>query len=534
MKYHAIQYVILILVIAGCDSKTNELSSEVQAQSVQIIQKQTPVLTLKEGNQVLGMKINAGKSNAEVKEININLAGTSDLKDLENIKVIYRGPYQRDSVQFGKTLPPSRNLSFKGNISLTSGSGFFSVMVKLKDNADILHSLVARCTDIKTREATIVPGPDYEPMKLRLGTALCQHYEDGVHTYRIPGIVRTNNGTLLAIFDRRIEARRDPQGIANIGLKRSTDGGKTWEPVQIILDRGNWGGLEPRMNGITDACILVNTRNNDIFVGALWMHGQWINGVWEGIPSDPNAALGKKRGSQPGYTEKETCQFLITKSIDDGKSWSEAVNMTEIKRKEWPLYAVAPTNGITLEDGTLVFPSKVPGNTGLTYSKDGGQTWKVSNLGPETNGVENAIVQLDDGSIMMNARRAGESEYRTVYTTPDLGNTWIEHPTNGTVLAGPGCLGSLYKHIYYQDGEKKSILFFSNPNSKDNREKMTIRASFDEGLTWPEKHWILLDEEKGAYSSITSVDDQTIGIMYEGSQADITFQKIAVSEFIKQ
>ncbi|MCK4676897.1 MAG: exo-alpha-sialidase [Bacteroidales bacterium] len=536
MKNHAIKYIILFLVLVDCDNKIDELSSkvtELHAQSVEIIQKQIPVLTLKEGNPVLIMKINAGKTNAKVNEINIDLTGTSDLKDLENIKIFYRGENLQDSIQFGKTLSPSQKLSFKGKLSLTSDSGYFSVIVKLKDNADILHSMVVRCTDMKTSDATIIPDAKYEPLKLRFGTALCQHFEDGVHTYRIPGIVRTNNGTLLAIFDRRLEARRDPQGVVNIGLKRSTNGGKTWDPVRVILDRGSWGGLHPRMNGITDACIIVNTENNDIFVGALWMHGQWVNGVWEGEPGDPNAELGRKKGSMPGMTEKETCQFLLTKSTDDGITWSEAINMTKIKKPEWRLYALSPTNGITLEDGTLVFPSKVPGNVSLTYSKDGGQTWKVSNLGPKTNGVENAIVQLDDGSIMLNARRMGESSYRTVYTTPDLGKTWIEHHTNSTVLAGPGCLGSLYKHIYYLNGEKKSILFFSNPNSKNKREMITIRASFDEGTTWPEKNWILLDEEIGAYSSITSVDDQTIGIMYEGSQSDITFQKIAITEFIK-
>ena len=533
MKYHAIRLIILFLVIAGCDNIINEPSSEVHAQSVEIIQKQIPVLTLKEGNQVLLMKIYPGKTNAEIREINIDLTGTSNLKDLENIKLFYRGLYLQDSIQFGNTLSPSAKLSFKGNQSLSSHSGQFIVLVKLRNNANILHSMVARVTEVKTSDVTIVPDENYKPLKLRFGTALCQHNEDGVHTYRIPGIVRTNNGTLLAIFDRRVEARRDPQGWCNIGLKRSTDGGKTWEPARIILDRGSWGGLDPRMNGVTDACILLNTENNEIIVGALWMHGHWVNGVWEGKPSDPNAELGRKKGSGPGMTEKETCQFLITKSTDDGITWSEAMNMTKIKKPEWRFYAVSPTNGITLEDGTLVFPSKVPGNVSLTYSKDGGQTWKVSKLGPEANGVENAIVQLDDGSIMMNARRAGESKYRTVYTTPDLGQTWIEHPTNGTVLAGAGCLGSLYKHIYSQNGEKKSILFFSNPNSKNKRERMTVRASFDEGMTWPEESWILLDEARSAYSSITSVDDQSIGIMYEGSQSDMTFQKIAISEFIK-
>ena len=77
------------------------------------------------------------------------------------------------------------------------------------------------------------------------------------------------------------------------------------------------------------------------------MHGQWINGKWEGIPINPNAELGGKPASMPGMTEKETCQFLLAKSTDDGKSWSEAVNMTKIKKPEWPLYALSPTNGLT-------------------------------------------------------------------------------------------------------------------------------------------------------------------------------------------
>ena len=526
MKDLAIKFLILFLALTGIESR-------IHAQSVEIIQKQIPVLTLKEGNPVLTVKVNAGKNNATVQVINIDLTGTSDLNDLENVKIFYRGDNLKDSIQFGKTLSPSQKLSFKGNVSLTSGTGYFSVIVKLKDDADILHSMVARCTDIKTNDATIIPDAKYKMLKLRFGTALCQHWEDSVHTYRIPGIVRTDNGTLLAIFDRRLEAHRDPQGVANIGLKRSTDAGRTWEPVRVILDRGNWGSLPPRMNGVTDACILVNTRNNDIFVGALWMHGQWINGKWEGIPSNPNAELGRKKASMSGMTEKETCQFLLTKSTDDGKSWSEAVNMTKIKKPEWPLYALSPTNGITLEDGTLVFPAKVPGNVCLTYSKDGGQSWMVSNLGPKTNGAENAIVQLSDGSIMLNARAMDQSDYRTVYTTPDLGKTWIEHPTNSKVLIEPGCHGSLYKHTYTLNGEKKSILLFSNPNSVKKRVRMTIKVSFDEGMTWPKKNWILLDEETGAYSSITSVNDKTVGILYEGSQAQMTFQKIALSELIK-
>jgi sialidase-1 len=509
------------------------------SQSVEIIQKQSPVLTFKEGNTVLTLEVNAGKTSTDVREINLALTGTSDLNDLENVRIYYHGEKQQNSIQFGETMSPSNSMIFRDMVSLSSGTGIFSVVVKLRDDADILHSMVVRVKQLITADGTILPDKKYKPLTLRFGTALRQHMQNGVHTYRIPGIVRTNNGTLLAIFDRRLEARRDPQGWINIGLIRSTDGGKTWEPDRIILDRGYWGGLHPRYNGVSDANILVNRGNNHIYVGALWMHGHWIDGVWEGEPGDPNAELGRKTGSLPGMTERETSQFLLTKSTDDGKTWSVPVNMTKIKKPEWPLYAPAPTNGITLDDGTLVFPSKVPGNVALTYSKDGGQTWTVSNPGPRTAGVENAIVQLEDGSIMLNARRKQGSSYRTVYTTPDLGKTWIEHPSSGKVLADPGCLGSLYKHVYYLNGQKKSILFFSNPNSKERRERMTIRASFDEGMTWPEENWILLDEGRSAYSSITSVDDQTIGILYEvrepGSDGvSLTFQKLSISELTKK
>lgn len=524
-------FIFLVFVIAMLVMASNSFS-----QSIEIIQQQIPVLTHKDDNVVLTIKANTGIPGMEVREINLDLTGTTDLNDVENIRIFSHGEDMQDSIQFGKTMLPSKTIHFTDKVSRAAATVYFSVVVKLKDDADILHRIEVRVTDLATSDGMIVPDTHYEPLRLRFGTALQQHMDDGVHTYRIPGLVRTNHGTLLAIFDRRLEARRDPQGLCNIGLNRSTDGGKTWEPVQIILDRGYWGGLHPRYNGVTDACILVNTQNNDIFVGALWMHGQWINGVWEGEPSDPDAELGRKSASMQGMTEKETCQFLLTKSTDDGISWSEPVNMTKIKKPEWRLYAVSPTNGITLDDGTLVFPSKVPGKVALTYSKDGGQTWTVSNLGPSTAGVENAIVQLDDGSIMINARRKQDSSYRTVYTTPDLGETWNEHPTSGKVLADPGCLGSLHKHVYYLKGEKKSILFFSNPNSKDRREKMTIRASFDEGMTWPTESSILLDEGISAYSSIASVDDQTIGILYEVRQPDhdgvsLTFQKIDISEF---
>ena len=90
-------------------------------------------------------------------------------------------------------------------------------------------------------------------------------------------------------------------------------------------------------------------------------------------------------------------------------------------------------------------------------------------------------------------------------------------------------MASLYKHTYTENGVEKSILLFSNPSAKDGRYNMTVKVSFDDGMIWSPEHWILLDEGRGrGYSSLTSVDEQHIGILYEGSQADMIFQKIGV------
>ena len=214
------------------------------------------------------------------------------------------------------------------------------------------------------------------------------------------------------------------------------------------------------------------------------------------------------------------------------------------KNKEWWLWAPAPGHGITLRDGTLVFPTQGRDSTGrgfsnITWSKDNGKTWKTSTAASRGT-TENMVVQLRDGSVMINMRdgtnrtNSSGSNGRAIAVSPDLGKTWTSHPTSRGSLIEPACMASLHKHIYTENGEKKSILLFSNPNSKSGRHHMTIKVSFDDGASWPEKNWILLDEGLGrGYSCLTSVDEQTIGILYEGSQSDLIFQKIALNDLIK-
>ena len=209
--------------------------NQLYSKSVEIFQKQTPVLTLKESNQVMLFKLNTGKPNSIIRKITIDLTGTTDLNDLEQVIIIYRGEDQKDSILFGHAIAPYLKLNFTWEQALDSGTGYFGDLVKLRNSAEILHNMEARLVSITSGNEIILPEKSYKPLTLRFGIALCRHGEDNVHTYRIPGLAKTNEGTLLAVFDRRLEAHRDPQGAINIGLKRSIDGGRTWPEKNWIL-----------------------------------------------------------------------------------------------------------------------------------------------------------------------------------------------------------------------------------------------------------------------------------------------------------
>jgi sialidase-1 len=197
-----------------------------------------------------------------------------------------------------------------------------------------------------------------------------------------------------------------------------------------------------------------------------------------------------------------------------------------------------PGNGITTSNGTLVFPAqyvdsdRVPHST-ILWSKDHGSKWNLG-TGAKPNTTEAQVIELDDGSLMLNMRD-NKINYRSVYTTQNLGESWSKHPTSGEALIGPTCNADILKGEFTVNGSKKSIVLFVNPNSKENRDHMTIKASLDEGMTWPEKYWFLLDEGQGrGYPSMTQINDTTIGVLYEGSQADLVFQKINIDEVIKE
>lgn len=524
-----------------------------QQTSIEQNRVQIPVLKFKAFTTVLQFKLKSAVEKS-LKKVELEFGGTTNISDIDSVFLFSMAQDSTWNTNKAKLIEKKsltgKHLSFSFASPREVKNHYFLVAVKLSSNASLGNKISAGVKKVVFFESqSIIPPIDNNRQKQRIGLALRKGGDDGVVRYRIPGLARTNDNTLLALYDVRRDKSRDLQGNIDIGVSRSIDGGNTWEPMHIALDMGTYGNLPQKFNGVSDACILVDKNSDAIYIAGCWMHGvidEKTGKVVENLTSESTNWNHQWRnyGSLTGFDIKRTSQFLITKSIDDGKTWSEPLNITEqAKKNEWHLLAPAPGSGITLDDGTLIFPSQGKDKNQhpfscITYSKDGGLNWKTSE--PSfSNTTENMVVQLSDGSILQNMRdnrnRIDKSDKngRAIFTTKDLGKTWIQHPSHHNTLIEPVCMASIYKHTYIDvSGNQKSILLFSNPNSKHRRERMTIKVSFDEGKTWPEKYHLLLDELdlKGGYSSLTSINNNTIGILYEGSQAQMTFERIKLSE----
>lgn len=408
------------------------------------------------------------------------------------------------------------SISEKGT-NLKLGSSYFYVSVRLKKNTPLtaLFSPIVSSAQIGGKAVTIKNLGEDRP--LRVGVSVRNAGDNGVDSYRIPGLATAKDGTLLGVYDIRHTSSTDLQEDIEVGLSRSTDGGRTWLPMQTIISMRGYGSLPNSQNGVGDPAILVDEKSGRVWAIGLWAHGASANTAWFNL----------KQGIAP---EDEAAQIVVTYSDDNGKRWSEPINITsQVKDLKWFITLQGPGRGITMKDGTLVFAfqyvdtDRLPYST-IIYSKDGGKSWKAGN-GIISNTTEAQVVELSDGVLMINARdnRGGS---RRVMTTTDMGQSWIEHPSSRSALREPVCMASLLKTTY----QGKEILLFSNPDTLKSRSRMTIKVSTDNGLTWSKG--ILLDEEPGwGYSCLTHVDDESVGILYEGSRSEMTFQKIRLADF---
>lgn len=514
----------MVLSAAAC---TGPAPAELEVTASQRVH---PVLIRNEHNSLMRLTVESREPGHRVRSFTFRLSGTDDPKDIESLELFYSGDGEdlEAGNRFGDPAGPAPEVVFQGDQILPPGKYLFRLSVRLQPDADLGHRVDAVCTAVETSAGTVKPRDETPEVSKRIGVALRKHMEEGVHTYRIPALATTPKGTLLCVYDMRRRKSRDLQEDIDVGLSRSTDGGRTWGTQRVIMDMGEWGGLPQHENGIGDPGILVDPETGEIFVWAVWMWGKPGKHQWV------------EDGSEPGFDIARSAQVMRVRSRDDGLSWTRPRNLTrKLKQPEWWLFAPAPNQGIALSDGTLVMPTQGRDRTGypfanITYSRDHGATWTVSNHA-FSGGNESQAVQLADGSIMLNMRNDRKEPYRAVYVTRDLGQTWEPHPTNRKALVEPNCNGSLYRFDYREGGESKILLLFANPNSKEGRRHHTLKLSFDQGMTWPEEYQILLDEGRGrGYPSISRVDDRHVGIVYEGSQADLVFEKLSLDELLKR
>lgn len=520
------------------------------ADTVFIKNPQIPILIERHDNVLCYMRINAHEAKV-LDNVSVTFGQDVPLEQIKLVKLYYGGteaiqdggknrfaPVEYISAHApGKTLsvnpsyaikkseivPQKNSVLLTGNQNLYPGVNFFWVSIEMKLEASLLTKITAEVTGV-TADGQSLPVKCVSAPNVirRLGVGVRHAGDDGAAAFRIPGLVTTNKGTLLGVYDVRYNSSVDLQEHINIGLSRSIDGGKTWEKMRLPLAFGEYGGLPAAQNGVGDPSILVDTKTNTIWIVAAWTHGMGNQRAWW--------------SSQQGMDVNHTAQLVLVKSTDDGKTWSEPINITEqVKHPEWYFLLQGPGRGITMEDGTLVFPIQYIGkdripNAGIMYSKDRGETWTIHNHA-RTNTTEAQVAEVVPGTLMLNMRdnRGGS---RAVYTTSDLGMTWKEHESSRTALPEPVCMASLISVKAADNILGKDILIFSNPNTTNARKNITIKISLDGGNTWA--HQLLLDEgENWGYSCLTMVDKETIGILYESSVAHMTFQCIKLKDIVQ-
>ncbi len=335
---------------------------------------------------------------------------------------------------------------------------------------------------------------------------------DGYHTYRIPALAVTNDNTILAFCEGRKHQPSDTGDIALL-VKHSTDGGKTWSEQRVIWDdpQHTCGNPAPVIDRATGTIHLLMTWN---------------------------------RGDDPEHdivngASKDTRRVFATSSIDDGLTWARPREITaEVKRPNWTWYATGPGHGIQIQHGKcagrLVIPcDHIEAGTNdyyshVIFSDDKGENWQLGGRAPLPAVNECEVVEISGGRLLLNMRSylPGEN-VRQIAVSADGGLTWTDQRSDQALIE-PRCQASVIG--YANEGPSESeLILFANPASKTQRVNMTLRASLDDGHTWPSQ--IALHAGPSAYSDLAVAPDGPILCLYEGGDSHpYEFLRLALVE----
>ena len=333
----------------------------------------------------------------------------------------------------------------------------------------------------------------------------------GIKRYRIPGIVVTPKGTVLAYSEARKNGSAD-WGEIEIHLRRSADGGKTWEASKHIAHSGS------RIEG--------NPRKK-------------TGGEHEQTVNNPLAIVDRNTGTIEFLYCLNYARCFSMRSSDDGVTWSPPAEITAAfepfrAKYDWKVIATGPGHGIQLKTGRFIVPiwlayGKVgdhgPSATGTIFSDDHGRTWKAGDIAVPNDGEfispnETMLATLSDDRVMLVARSVSKPNRKIIAISPDGATGWSK-PAFHDQLWEPRCMASI---IAYPS--RPGTLLFSNPstrplddagkeisNGKGKRENLSIKLSRDDGKTWPVNR--TLDPGPSAYSDLAVLQDGTDLCLYE-------------------
>ena len=354
---------------------------------------------------------------------------------------------------------------------------------------------------------------------------------DGYACYRIPAIIRTPNGSLLAFAEGRTNGCSD-FGNVDIVLRTSNNNGVSWSPLKIVADFDTLQAGNPSP--------VVDRLDANFPVGRIFLAF--------------NTGIASEQETRKGNGLREV---WYTTSNNNGLTWSDPTNITTSVHRplrpdidpaynfadDWRSYAIAPGHAIQLTNdryaGRLLFPANHSEGDPLDrfdeyrshvfFSDDHGRTWQLGGSVDVPSANEAIAAELDDGRVMLNIReQSGRERKRLVATSSDGGATW-ENIHFDDALPGPVCQASILNVTL---GDGRSALLFSNPASTERRERMTIRTSFDSGETWPIAHEI--DAGPSAYSDLVGLADGQIGLLYErGNDGGIVFWSGTIASLAK-
>ena len=339
-------------------------------------------------------------------------------------------------------------------------------------------------------------------------TQLATSGEGGYPCYRIPALVVTPAGTLLAAYDGRPNPD-DLPGPIDLLLRRSHDNGDTWEPQEVLR---TGVGLE----GFGDPSFIIDHDTGTIL--AFHATGT-LAGFFEAVE---------------GWDPPDLVQHVgLSVSDDDGRTWTHRIITDQLKRPGVSGIFAASGTGTQVRagrfKGRLVQPMVLRDHDQITaaaiFSDDHGETWTLSApIGVGTD--ESAVAALAEGRLLMHSRSVG---HRLASYSEDGGATWSA-PQPIKALPDPSDNGSLIVLSQAADGGgPRAVLLASSNLDPSLRRNTALSISHDGGETWP--HQLVLQPGSSAYSCAAQLPDGRIGVLYEeDAYTRITFTSVALAE----